>query len=321
MELHALGRYLRQEREARELTLEDAEQALRIRQRILAAFEQGDFDLPELSSVQIRGFIRNYARYLHLDEEQVIQLYEAGLIEASRPQKRRKDRPKRQDKRATAEQRAAPPSANGAAAAVIAPAEPTLPPRAAPAPEPAASPPKVEPPPAPVPPVTTLAGRRAGRSKRPNWTLRVLVVLAALSVIGFFVVRLWEPTVSLTAPAPDDMANNDPTAQPPISLFPTDPPTESPAIAALEATEPTPLVMREEILNNELFITIEMQQRTWLWLATDGVDQFAGVTPPGTVLEYPADELIQVRASNAGALQVTLNGERHESYGSRGQMI
>ncbi|MCA9903766.1 MAG: helix-turn-helix domain-containing protein, partial [Anaerolineae bacterium] len=68
MDSQSLGRYLRQTREERELTLEEAEEQLRIRRRILESFELGAFDLPNFSPVQIAGFIRNYARFLNLDE-------------------------------------------------------------------------------------------------------------------------------------------------------------------------------------------------------------------------------------------------------------
>ena len=56
MDAEALGRFLRENREARELTLDDAEQALRIRRRVLEAFEQGDFEVTGASQIQIRGF-------------------------------------------------------------------------------------------------------------------------------------------------------------------------------------------------------------------------------------------------------------------------
>jgi cytoskeleton protein RodZ len=67
MDPSALGRYLRESREAKELTLEDAVTALRIRRPILEAFEQGDFSLVE-TPVQVRGLLRNYARFLDLEE-------------------------------------------------------------------------------------------------------------------------------------------------------------------------------------------------------------------------------------------------------------
>jgi cytoskeletal protein RodZ len=78
MDLSALGRYLRESREVKEITLEDAVNALRIRRPILEAFEQGDFSAVE-TPVQVRGLLRNYARFLDLEEERVLQYYEAAI--------------------------------------------------------------------------------------------------------------------------------------------------------------------------------------------------------------------------------------------------
>jgi hypothetical protein len=78
-----LGRYLREAREARELTLEEAYQTLRIRTSILQAFENGEFTVLE-SPVQVRGALRSYARYLGLDEERVLVLYENAMHPPSR---------------------------------------------------------------------------------------------------------------------------------------------------------------------------------------------------------------------------------------------
>jgi cytoskeleton protein RodZ len=61
-----IGQQLRQRREERQLSLEQAAQATHIRLRYLQALEAGDFAaLP--SEVQARGFLRSYASYLNLD--------------------------------------------------------------------------------------------------------------------------------------------------------------------------------------------------------------------------------------------------------------
>ena len=92
MDPQALGRFLRQTREAKELTLDEAETALRIRRRILEAFEVGEFHLPEFAPIQIRGFVRNYARFLGLDEDRVLTFYEEALVEEAKGGRRKKKR-------------------------------------------------------------------------------------------------------------------------------------------------------------------------------------------------------------------------------------
>lgn len=88
----SLGRYLRQTRETRELTLEDAVSALRIRRAVLEAFEQGDFSAASASEVQIRGFLRLYAQYLELDSELVLHYYQSAQEDGDgRKGRRRRD--------------------------------------------------------------------------------------------------------------------------------------------------------------------------------------------------------------------------------------
>ncbi|RME82559.1 MAG: helix-turn-helix domain-containing protein, partial [Caldilineae bacterium] len=66
-----IGQLLRQTREARELSLADVEEQIRIRQRFLHALESGDWDaLP--NEVVARGFIRRYARFLGLDPDELL---------------------------------------------------------------------------------------------------------------------------------------------------------------------------------------------------------------------------------------------------------
>lgn len=75
--MERLGATLRQTREARHCTLEDAEAATNIRGRFLGMLEAGEFSAFPGGEVQARGFLRIYARYLDLSPEEVIARYEA----------------------------------------------------------------------------------------------------------------------------------------------------------------------------------------------------------------------------------------------------
>lgn len=71
-----LGLYLRETREARGVSLTQAAAETRIIQRYLAAIESGEYHhLP--GDVYARGFIRNYAQYLHLPADELIEMYRA----------------------------------------------------------------------------------------------------------------------------------------------------------------------------------------------------------------------------------------------------
>ncbi|MCW5737267.1 MAG: helix-turn-helix domain-containing protein [Enhydrobacter sp.] len=82
---HAVGRLLRDQREARGLSIEDIAKRLRIRRAYLEAIEQGRFDqLP--GAAYIPGFLRAYAAHLELDAEKVLSAYQAsGPVPIARP--------------------------------------------------------------------------------------------------------------------------------------------------------------------------------------------------------------------------------------------
>jgi cytoskeleton protein RodZ len=80
----AFGERLRREREMRGITLDEISESTKISRRHLEALEKEDFDsLP--GGVFNRGFVRAYARFLGLDEEQAVADYAAVTAEQAPP--------------------------------------------------------------------------------------------------------------------------------------------------------------------------------------------------------------------------------------------
>ncbi len=294
MDAQALGRYLRQSREAKELTLEDAEQALRIRRRILESFELGEFQIADLSPVQLNGFIRNYARFLGLDENLIVQYYESSLFESADRQRRRARRATKRNKR---------DSQNGSgvpiAQARITDTQPKMPP----------------------PLIVTRTSSLGGVYDSPRrgigllgWLLRVLIAGASLAVIVFVVSQLLtNPTVFL----PDtDLQQRDILAE----LPPTSTITPFPTRTPIPAT-PIPEGLQQLYTGQGLLVTIQFRQRSWVRLVADSTERFVGVAAPGMILEYPAQQEIFLTASNAEALEIVFNGEFQPTFGDRGQRV
>jgi transcriptional regulator with XRE-family HTH domain len=76
--MDTLGELLRDAREKLGLTLQEAERSTRIRSHYLEALEEGKWDsLP--SSVQVRGFLRNYSEFLGLNSEETLLRYAEAL--------------------------------------------------------------------------------------------------------------------------------------------------------------------------------------------------------------------------------------------------
>ena len=75
-----LGEILRGQREKKSITLDQAAADTRIREKFLKALEDGDYQsLP--GAVYTKGFLRNYAEYLDLDQDELVVLFhqERGL--------------------------------------------------------------------------------------------------------------------------------------------------------------------------------------------------------------------------------------------------
>jgi cytoskeleton protein RodZ len=77
--METLGEWLRRTREAKETAIEEAESDTRIRSRFLEALEAGDFAVFPGGEVQVRGFLRIYARYLGLSPDQVLAHYDKEI--------------------------------------------------------------------------------------------------------------------------------------------------------------------------------------------------------------------------------------------------
>ena len=290
MDIQAFGQYLRQTRETKEITLESAESALRIRRRILESFELGDFNIPDSSPIQIRGFIRNYARFLGLDEDGIIEMYDVALDETLRPARLSGRRGERAAK-AKAGKRDTQPvpavsngrSANGAAR------------RAQTAETPAAS----------------LVNTRPRRGT--NWLtifIMLMVGIAAVALIAFVVLQA---TGTL-----DD-----------AGFIPNQ---DNPSVIGFSSPEFTPSATIQVVLlptsvadvpftGDGVLVQIAFDQRAWVRLNVDGIEQFVGLVRPGTVMEYSSSDRITLTASNAEALNVTWNGQRQPLLGQRGQMV
>lgn len=77
------GDRLQREREMRSITLEEIAESTKIGSRMLRALEQEDFcKLP--GGIFNKGFVRAYARYLGIDEEQAVSDYVAAMAESQR---------------------------------------------------------------------------------------------------------------------------------------------------------------------------------------------------------------------------------------------
>lgn len=278
MDAATLGQQLREAREARELTLEDAEQALRIRKKYLVAFEAGDYaDLP--GAVQARGFLRNYAHYLNLDDEQVLAQFAAA---------QQADAPRR-----GLFNRAAETSQVGPVTVPHADADYTAGSGASHNGSPG-------------------GGSQGRRQARLLLGLVLgLVLIVACAIGGAFAV---ERVLNADANRGGvDLLSILPT-QPSVTPSVVYQPSPTALAGALVEVGATPITGR-------VVLVIDVQQRSFLRVTSDGILAFEGIVSPGTQVQYQAQGTLNVQASNGSALEVIFNNIPLGQLGARGEAI
>lgn len=80
--MQQVGDILRSEREKKGLTVKDIESATSIRALYIQAIEDGEFKVIP-GEVYLKGFIRNYANYLGLNGQEMVDLYRQSQAPAS----------------------------------------------------------------------------------------------------------------------------------------------------------------------------------------------------------------------------------------------
>lgn len=282
-DLEILGAQFRRAREDRRLTFDQIERQTRIRAHYLEAIELGNFGVIP-SPVQLRGFVRNYARAVGLDPDLMLgQVEEALANPGGRRQKKTK-------KDATSGD--TPPDGS----AVI---PDTLETYRAPVIVPRASHSNIE---------VTAAPTYAPRTHNPLRTIFAVIVATVLTgvIIGGLLVAindLAEKSNQPTRPSPLMEINNNINNPPPIIA------TSTPTLGAVLPPPVNPNQTLELNSPSSLYIALTALQRAWVRVITDGTTQFEGILAPGDGVGYPANQSITLKTTNAGGLQVTINGQ------------
>lgn len=82
--MRTVGQTLKEEREKKFYTLEEIEKATKIRKELLEALEAGQYHkLPPPTFIQ--GFIKNYSRFLGLDQEKLLAIFRREFSEGKHP--------------------------------------------------------------------------------------------------------------------------------------------------------------------------------------------------------------------------------------------
>lgn len=304
--MRGIGEDLRRRREARGITLEEAQAATKIRGRYLRALEEGE---PQAipGEVYVKGFLRAYAEYLGLDGPAFVERYKAWRQEV--------------EAQARAAEAAEPGPAPGAAVrAVAVPAD-----EGAGAGAGAGKAPRVA--------RRRRAGEEEVRRGLPGW---VWPAAGALIVIAALAIRFGRPPREAAPPsaAPEAAA---PGGAAPSSGQPSGeraaeggsagaavPPSETGGSEGAAApVEPRLSVERTRLDNityeyavrgaTDLRLTASVTANCWVRVVADGRLVEEATLRPGDSRTWTARDTLVVRAGFPPALRLAVNGEAVET--------
>ena len=248
-----VGDILRREREKQRLTIADIEKGTSIRGVYIEQIERGNInELPGL--VYAKGFVRNYANFLHMNPEPLVQQF--------------------------AEEN------GGSAVPTAPPAEPDG------------------------------ASRRISLSNVGDESLSKISIGSKTSsyagIFGKLAVGIIALVAFVAAGAALISAINAP-AQETAAPGHTEQPS-APAAAAASDPARTPAV-------DGVNVSVTLTERCWTEVSVDGQSVFEGIIEKGKTESWQGKESVVVRAGNAGALDVTLNGKKLGVFGDQGEVL
>jgi cytoskeleton protein RodZ len=320
----SLGQALREEREARNISLEEIASTTKIVRRYLEALEGDRLDLMP-GGFFIKGIIRTYARAVGLDPDEVVDRYKsAGLLEPAEASR-------------GASKGAAPASIPPELASdfsLPAPIETPVPPEEAKVGNERTEAKVLFEEAAPAP-----GGSRLTSRQTLAWTLRGL---AALAVVGAALI-LWSPWHH--RPASVDHGPSASQSRPPAT-----PPAETPSAPAAALKSPgeastgtgqqaagtgasaaalgEPSGSKPEAAAppaaeapKGLTIEISFEAETWIEVYADGVLRISGLFPAGATARAQASEKLLIHTGNAGGFTFKLNGRQAKPLGGFGVLL
>ena len=277
-QLQKIGSYLRQLRQDQGLSLDFVANQTFIRPVLLQAIETGRYE--DLPQpIFIQGFIRRYADSLGIDGKTLSQEFSL-----------------------------APPDLNPLHDLLIHDGEArdgigrgALPP------PPVDTPVAVQPPPSPSPdsvaptPVRPPKQSPSQLGRRSPLSLSLGIGLAVLLLGGGWV--LWKTWGGSPQSVSSDVSKE-------TSPLPASQPASTPATTAAPTPPPKPVA--------PVVVQVTLSDRSWLTITADGKSLYEGMAQKGYLKTWTAKKSLMVRAGNAGAVSLTINGDRETIMGQPG---
>jgi cytoskeleton protein RodZ len=282
----SFGARLKQQREQKGVSLDDVAKSTKIGTRMLRALEQEQLDqLP--GGIFNKGFIRAYARFLGIDEEEVIAEYAATTGAAQPEQRPGEDRFPLQDVKSEIERENSEGLPWGTFAAILVIAALLF----------------------------AIWGVYA-RQKQNKAAKQIASEQAAMQ-------PQFAPAAASTAVVPDHSAP--PVANPPQPVAASAAQTslaggktlQPPNAGATSAAAPTHDSAPEK---GKIRVTVKAREDSWISITVDGEVTMQGTLTAGSQRNVQASREIAIKAGNAGALDFAFNGKDLPSQGAEGEV-
>ncbi|MBM6761239.1 helix-turn-helix domain-containing protein [Megamonas hypermegale] len=279
-----LGDLLRETREQKNLSLEDAEKGTNIRKLYIKAIEDGNYDkLP--GEVFLKGFMKTYAKFLGLDGQKIIEQYKAEKSGV-------KLLPNNDEKTIEAEQ-SQPAEKTTVEADLKKEEKIEKQPEKTTVDKPATK---------PVPNIDNfneskkyLETKNSSGSKKNVFIIVIIIILIIVGAVAF-------------------LSNQGSDSQPAADTQPT---TEQTQPQQQQAQQPAPAPA--PVSGSD--VTATFSQDCWTEVKVDGNTVLSETVKAGSSLNWKGNNQVEVTVGNAGAVDITFNGQPQGKMGDVGAVV
>lgn len=287
-----LGKYLRQQRESKKISLREVAKSTKVREHLLEAIEEDQHHLLP-PATYVKGFLLSYAKYLGLNPKDVLMRYRRDLkgepVTPSLPQ------PQKQ--------------------------EPKVPPKPSPTPESRI----------PFLPLPE-HGQKTPLPRPPEPRRRILLNIKQIWVVGgviavsFIFFYFFSPYPSklpiepvLEKPVPEKLPI-EPT--PPVTAAPSAA-EEKPVVEERQPPAPSlPATATTSVLEKKpLSLQIKAIEETWVSLRVDDQSEREITFKPGEGISVQASNQLRMIIGNAGGLHLILGEKPLDKFGKSGEVV
>jgi cytoskeleton protein RodZ len=281
-EIESLGKYLKNQRESKRISLREVAKATRVREHILRAIEEDQHDLLP-PATYVKGFLLAYAKYLRLDPNDVLFRYEGVLKgEPAAPQSPPLPRPGKR-------------------------VSPTQPPK-----------PKPKVPPAPPP----KAEKKILLNTKQTWVVAAVIVASLIVFYFFSPYSSKRPVEPIPEkPVSDGKPSPTPSPPVAAATFiPEKKPAveeKQPGVAPSAPVAAATSVPEKKVLSLQL----KAVEVTWVSVQADDQPAKEMTFKPGEGISVQASNRIRTILGNAGGIDLILNGKPLERVGRSGEVV